>query len=1146
LWRRNYQNVFAAVWRQGRFQIPNLNPEFRDCIRDAFRKCFGIRPKPIAEFGLKKKANKMFKKLTTLLVLGAFSAICFVQTAAAQVYSGGGGVAPYDLRLEFLENPKGIDELKPRFSWKLKSNTNGQTQTAYQIRLFEIKRYYGESKKLPDENRGTAVQIWDSGKVAKNSVLVEFDGEKLLKSKTEYAWNLTVWDKNNRPSESVTANFTTGFLRRKGKPGLGGSWVGLDAVSLDTAGTEGLQKQLERAAWIWTSKNFQNAPGGKAVFRRTFNLPKEYTPPRSEAKLILTADNSFTVYLNDKKVGEGSDYRELRTFDVTKFLKQDKNVLAVEVVNEGGSPNPAGLIGVLRIENCKDEKLIIKTDAEWKAAGEPPARSETAGFDDSAWQNAAAVAAFGAKPWGRIGVPSVASLPARYLTKTFRTFAQKNKCKPVRATAYISGLGYYELYLNNKKIGDHVLDPVLTDYEKRVPYVTYEIDPSELDNEGVQKLQVILGNGRYYAPRQNKPTRTKSYGYPKLWFHLDILYSDGTSQTVDNGSWKISTNGRIRDNNDYDGEIFDARKTDFVAERDVENVSPPKGKLVAQMMPPMKIVEEFEALSVKEVGAGKWVFDFGVNLVGNCKLQIPAGLPAGAQLQLRHAETLTKDGNLYTANLRSAKCRDIYIASGKESLSGAPTFYAPTFTYHGFRYAEVSGLPENFKPDKKTLTARAINTSLNKVGKFETNKPVINAIFKNVARGTQGNYLSIPTDCPQRDERQGWQGDRAVGSKGEMFIFDNVSLYSKWLVDIEDSQRADGNLSDVCPNYWPFYSSNVTWPSAFVIVPDSIRTMYGDTRPIEKHYEAMKRWLVGHLGPFVKDGIISKDNYGDWCVPPERPELVHSNDPKRRTAKPLVATAYYIYCLDLLTQYARLLGKDSEAADFSRKAAEMRDKFNARFLNKEAGRYDNGTQTSSVLPLRFGIVPNESKDQVFATLVNNIEKVTNNHIGTGLIGVQWLNRVLTDFGRGDIAYKFTTHEDYPSWGYMVKKGATTIWELWNGDTANPAMNSGNHVMLVGDLVTWYYEYLAGIKADPERPGFEHVIMKPHPLGDLQFVNAEYNSARGLIASHWKRTGDNFHWEIELPAGTTATVHLPDGKTLKNVPSGKHVFHAEIK
>ncbi|MDR3196437.1 MAG: glycoside hydrolase family 78 protein [Planctomycetaceae bacterium] len=1101
----------------------------------------------------------MLKRLSTICFVFLFilPAVCVAQenkpkTPTPVVFDG--VVKPYQLRLEFLSEPRGIDELKPRFSWKLKSNENDQTQSAYQIIVYRAERIPTYPPPIErtiyrtEKNDFEPVEIvWDSGKVTENTVLVEYAGKPLL-PKSEYVWVLTVWDKQDKRSE-ITAMFSTGIFEPEQWQA---KWIGLDAVSLEEKENEKSKLSLDGTAWIWTTDNdlhdnTLNVSPGHAMFRKIFDLAEP--PEIGKAELALAADNEFTAYLNGKEVGNGSNFKTAKLFDVTGFLKQGKNVLAVDVANHGDSPNPAGLIGVLRIQYKNGTELLLRTDTTWKAVDGLPEGSKTAEFDDSVWKNVVKIADLDGGPWGEVSInTSRPSPPERFFVKNFTI-----KEKPVRATAYISGLGYYTLNVNGKQVGDHVLDPVLTDYDKRVPYVTYDIDPAELKyddtpnpvNPRSNYVVARLGNGRFYAPRLTEPTTTRTFGYPKLLFQLEIQYADGSTETiVSDENWLLSTNGPVRDNNDYDGEIYDARKNTlpFRLFGKAQIVDAPKGKLVAQMMPPMRVVEKIAPVSVKEVKPGVWIFDFGVNLVGNCQLQAPAGLAEGTELKIRHAETLLPDGTLYVANLRGAQCRDIYIASGKENDGGS---YAPFFTYHGFRYAELTGLPENVQPTEKTLTARVINTDLPKAGKFETSNATINAIFRNVVRGTQGNYLSIPTDCPQRDERQGWQGDRAAESKGEMFLFDNTTLYSKWLIDIEDSQRDDGNLSDVCPNFWPLYGSNVTWPSAFTIIPDSIYTMYGDRRPIEKHYEAMKRWLIGHLGQFVNNGIIEKDNYGDWCVPPEKPELIHSQDPARNTSKAILATSYYIHNLDLLTKYAKMLGKNSEAEEFVRKATEMRKAFNDKFLNTETAKYDNGTQTSCVLPLRFGIVPPELQSKVFETLVANIEKVTDNHIGTGLIGGQWLNRVLSDFGRADISYKFTTNTDYPSWGYMVAKGATTIWELWNGDTANPAMNSGNHVMLVGDLVIWYYEYLAGIKADPEHPGFEHIIMKPFPVGDLDYVNAEYDSVRGLIKSRWKRDGNKFHWEIEIPPGSTATVFVPNGKTLKNIPSGKHVFDSEL-
>jgi alpha-L-rhamnosidase len=1042
-----------------------------------------------------------------------------------------GSIQPYQLQIEFLSTPCGIDEPKPRFSWKLKSDKNDQTQSAYQIVVH---------KKLNPDDKKTLSLVWDSGKVDGNKVLVEYDGQQ-LEPKSRYIWDLIVWDKQGKSSKTNVSTFSTGIFK---SDEWSAKWIGLDKPLQDDEENNILtfDKMLSHeAAWIWTNENALNAPPGHATFRKTFNLTEN--SELINATLAIVADNEFTAFLNAKKIGHNSDFYTIKNFDVTEILKHGKNTIAIDVTNHGKTPNPAALISLLIIRYKNGKIKIVKTNNDWKSIDYTPKNSEQIDFDDTLWKNSVIIANYTTKPSNS---PPINNLPARYLSKNFTVKSKSARSKITRATAYISGLGYYELFINGEKIGDHVLDPVLTDYNKRTTYVTHEIKNTIIKNrqDAINNIKVILGNGRYCWTRRPSGSITH-FGYPKLLFQLEIQYADGSTQTiVSDESWKLSTNGAIRDNNDYDGEIYDARKENITFKSNAKIVDAPTGKLAAQMMQPMRIVEQITPKSISQIKPDVWIFDFGVNLVGNCKLKIPEGLSSGTELKLRHAERLLPDRTLYVANLRSALCRDIYIASGTEKKGERE--YTPTFTYHGFRYAELSGLPPNFKPDEETLTARVINTDMPRIGTFETSNPTINAIYRNIVRGTQGNCISIPTDCPQRDERMGWQGDRALESKGEMFFFDNMAFYTKWLNDIEDSQRADGGLCDVCPSYWQVYNPNVTWPTAFTLIPNHIYAMYGDRRPIERHYEAMKRWLIGYLGQFVKDGIIDKDNYGDWCVPPEKPELIHSNDPARKTSKPLLATAYYIYNLDLLTRYANMLDKKSDAEEFVKKATEMRKAFNNKFLNAEKAMYDNGTQTSCILPLQFGIAPPDLRGKIFETLTNNIEKVTNNHVGTGLIGGQWLNQVLSEFGRADISFKFTTNTDYPSWGYMIEKDATTIWELWNGDTANPSMNSGNHLMLIGDLTLWYYENLAGIKADLERPGFEHIIMKPIPIGDLKFVNAEFNSVRGTIKSRWQRDGKKFHWEIEIPPGSTATVHIPDGETLKNIPSGKHVFDSELK
>ena len=310
-----------------------------------------------------------------------------------------------------------------------------------------------------------------------------------------------------------------------------------------------------------------------------------------------------------------------------------------------------------------------------------------------------------------------------------------------------------------------------------------------------------------------------------------------------------------------------------------------------------------------------------------------------------------------------------------------------------------------------------------------------------------------------------------------------------------------------------------------MLIQGMLWEQYADTRTASRHYDSMVNW-VNYMSGFITNGIIGKDQYGDWCVPPEDAKLIHSADPLRKTHPEILATSYFVHDLDELTRYARLLGKTADAERFTTLAAQLKRALNEKHFNTAAGYYDNGSQTACVLPLAFGLVPAEQRERVQQRLTDKIVNETKNHVGTGLIGGQWLMRTLAENGQNELAYTIATQKSYPSWGYMVANGATTIWELWNGNTADPAMNSGNHVMLVGDFVIWLYENLAGIQSDPAQPGFKHIVMRPHPVGDLQWVNATHISPYGKIISHWQRTGDSFDWQITVPPNSTATVYVP--------------------
>jgi alpha-L-rhamnosidase len=1012
-----------------------------------------------------------------------------------------------DLRCEYRKNPLGIDALQPRLSWILpptEPGTRGQMQTAYEILVA------GSEERL-HANQG---DLWDTGKVnSDRSIQVIYRGQALA-SKTQVWWKVRVWDKAGRPSAwSEAAFWSMGLLNADDWQGR---WIGLD-------GGDAKPQDLKGAYWMWSPE-----PGpGTRYFRRTIEISPDN--PVTDALLLLVGTGSSTLYANGTRAGTSEGLKDPMSVYLTPYLHTGMNTLAVAVTAAGNEP--AGVIGAVKMELARGAPVVIRTDGQWRVSSAEMSGWNTNSFNDAGWSAAKVVGIYGMAPWGEVGWVERAVLPARTLRKDFRVAG------PVRrATLYISGLGLFEAYLNGSKVSRDVLVPALTEYDKRVFYLTYDVTKSL--KPGDNAIGVILGNGRFFAPRRKFPVFMRSFGYPKLRLQLEIEYGNGkVERVVTDETWKLTTDGPIRANNEYDGEVYDARKEregwsrpgfNDAGWQPAQVVESPAGVFAAQMIEPIRVTETLKPVKITQPEPGRYIFDMGQNMVGWCRLTV-AG-PASTQVSLRHAERLRPDGTLYLDNLRSAKAEDTYTLRGK-----GREVYEPRFTYHGFRFVEVRGFPG--KPTLASLEGRVVHDDLELQADFVSSNSLLNQIYQNVIWGTRGNYRSIPTDCPQRDERQGWLGDRSSESRGETYLFDVAAFYAKWMDDIADSRNSNGSVSDVSPDYWQFYFDNVTWPASFLIIPGHLYDQYGDVRVIARHYEGMKKWIA-RMQTYLKDDLMPRDTYGDWCVPPESPELIHSSDPARKTDPTVLGTAYFYHLLRLMARYATLLDKPQEANDFNHLAARMETAFNRTYFDRTASRYSNGSQTSSVLPLAFGMVPEADRQGVFDALIRKIEEQNKGHVGTGLIGGQWLMQVLSDNGRPDVAYEIASQKSYPSWGYMVSKNATTIWELWNGDTANPAMNSGNHLMLVGDLVTWFYENLAGIRPDPARPGFKHILMRPTPVGDLMFVRASHKSPYGKIVSDWKRDGDRFTWNLAVPANTQATVFVPAKEAASVKESGR--------
>jgi alpha-L-rhamnosidase len=719
------------------------------------------------------------------------------------------------------------------------------------------------------------------------------------------------------------------------------------------------------------------------------------------------------------------------------------------------------------------------------------------------------------------------SAPAPMLRRDF-TLGKHIK----QARAYICGLGYYELRINGKKIGDHCLDPAYTRYDKRALYVTYDVTSAL--QQGKNAIGVILGNGWYNVQTlavwdfHKAPWRAA----PKLYVQLRVEYADGYTETlVTDRQWKAST-GPIVFDSIYGGETYDARlekpgwdtaefnDMGWVGAQEVER---PQGKLVAQMMPPIKADQVIKPVWVSEPKPGVFVFDMGQNFAGYAELSVRG--PAGTKVVMKYSERIHTDGTIDRAEIEQHVMRmgtnqlyqtDTYILKG-----GAPETWHSRFVYHGFQYVEVTGFPGI--PTLDNLRGVFLHSAVPAVGEFECSNPLLNRIWRAARWSYLSNLQGIPTDCPHR-EKNGWTGDAHLAAEQGLLNFAPAPIYAKWINDLGDEQRPTGELPGIVPTSgWGYkWGNGPAWDSAFLLIPLYLYEYCGDTQVLRDHYDGMKRY-VDYLTSKAKDGIVDI-GLNDWAPY------------KTTTPADITSTAYYYRDARIVALVASLLDNEAHTVQYAELAASIKQAFNRTFYHPETGLYGNSSQTSLSCALYQGLADADVRPRVLSNLVANVEQ-RQGHIDTGILGAKYLMNALLENGRADVAYRIATQNDLPSWGWWIEQGATTLWEDWQGG------GSRNHIMF-GDISAWFYKALAGINPDPAAPGFKHFVVQPNVVGGLTSAKANYNSSRGPIVSDWKTDKNGLHFTVTIPANTTATVSLPTTAPAKIMEGKRPAAHAE--
>ncbi|MEU6642794.1 family 78 glycoside hydrolase catalytic domain [Saccharomonospora sp. NPDC046836] len=1007
---------------------------------------------------------------------------------------GARGVRLGSLLVEKKAQPIGIDVERPRFSWTIESGGRGVEQVSYRLRVTDAGR-----------------QVWDSGVVrSSESANVDYEGPA-LEAITDYTWRVDVVTTHG--SSAASSTFRTGLYEEQ-------DWAGSRWIGNERLPDELTDLTFAGASWIWTSDaTTSGAPAGERAFRTTRVSPDGKTA--ATAEILITADDSYQLWVNGTKAGEtdavNNGWQQSRYHEVE--LEPARNVFAVRSTNDAGSP--AGLIAVVRMTYVDGTTSTFTTGADWKAAMTVPAEFAQPAFDDSAWAEATALAQYGSGPWGQgVRRPTREPRPAPLLRRVFEVDSRVKD-----ATLYVAAGGYANVSLNGKPASDEVLSPGFTDYDDTVQYTA--LDLTRALRPGTNALGMELGRG-FYGMTGGNVWRWESppwHDDPVVRALLHIEYANGrVERLVTDDSWRIDDGPTVSDDL-YAGETYDARlaqqgydtvRFDDSSWAKASVVPGPRGVLVNQRQQPIRVTESLPAIEMTEPVPGTYVVKFPRVIAG--WVRFTATGPAGTTIRASYGEKLTADGRVDTSNnggFQAGFQTDRFILAG---VAGGESWES-RFSYKGFQYIEVTEWPGDRRPPLRAFTARVVHTDAAEIGSFESSSDIMNRTHRAVVDTLKNNIHGIPTDTPMF-EKNGWTGDAAVGT--EMFLtnLDVSELFAKWMRDVHETRDVEGRPMVIAPSSgdWGRWGVAPPWHSAYVMIPWWLYQYGGDSRVLRENYDGMKSYVELEFTRSAA-GIVPDSRLGDWVSPEASPAGGNAPEDLR-----VSGTAYLYAMLTSMRRSADFLGKDADAARFAEQAAVVKEAFNNAFLDHTAGYYrgdgDRGyRQTHNVLALAFGLAPDEeTADRVAASIVTDV-RAKGTTLNTGVLGTKYLLPVLTDYGYPDVAYELAVQTAYPSWGYMIDNGATSMWEHW----ALEARSRGHYFL--GTVDDWFYQHVAGIQAS-EQTGYRDITIAPAVTEQLRWAKATTRTPYGVVGSDWRRTGNTLTLNVTIPVGSTATVHIP--------------------